>query len=56
MEQPVFVVTDGRLFLDWVEIGNVVPSPTAEDDYDFIYDDGESDDTVWQGTAHNRAT
>ena len=50
---PFFIATDGRVFLDWVEIGNVLPSPTGQDDYDFIYGTGESVTTVWeQGTVH----
>lgn len=44
------VVTDGSIFLDWVEIGKVVPRGSVGDNFTFVYNQQENAETVWQGT------
>ena len=46
------LASDGTLFLDWVEIGNVTPS--GNDTYTFKYGPLESIDTVWNGKSVGR--
>ena len=43
------IASDGTLFLDWVEIGNVTPS--GNDTYTFNYGPLETIDTVWNGKS-----
>ena len=41
--------TNGKMFLDWVKVGNIIQNEEENDSFYFDYEPQESEFTLWNG-------
>ena len=41
--------TNGKMFLDWVNVGNILQNEEENDSFYFVYEPQENEYTLWNG-------